>query len=835
MAPKGNDWRPCGDYRLLNMRTKPDCYPVPHIADFASTIHGSRIFSKVDLVKAFHQIPMAKEDVEKTAVITPFGLFEYTRMPFGLRNAAQTFQRFIDEVVRGLPFVYSYIDDLLVASPDAETHETHLKLLFERLNQYGIAISPGKCVFGVPQLLYLGHIVDEAGVSPDPEKVSAIRDTELPLTTRGLRRFLGMVNFYRRFIPHAADVTAHLNELLKTKEKNVVWTPESETAFTATKEALASATLLHHPRPAGRLILLTDASDVAVGAALNEIPFPADDDQPVADKLRPLSFFSKKLSLTEQKYSAFDKELLAVYLSIRYFRHYLEASQFTIYTDHKPLTYALSRATDKYTPRQARQLDFIAQYTSDIRHVKGEANVVADALSRPAIESLDQPGATRWSLDLDNLASEQSKDAELKSILAAPEKSGLKLEQIPCPTSAGRVWADTSTGRHRLFVPMSMRKAVFESLHNLSHPSRRATRRLVTDRFVWPSVNHDTSDWSRACVQCQKSKITRHTMSPVGSFLTTDRRFSHVHIDIVGPLPERSGFKYLLTAVDRASRWPEAWPITNITAETIAEALVANWVSRFGCPSTITTDRGMQFESRLFRRLTELLGSTRVRTTAYHPASNGLVERFHRTLKASLTAVSRPWPEALPLVLLGLRSAVKEDMGVSASEMAYGTTLRLPADLLEPRSDPIAAPEEPDFVNQLRQVLDNLRPATSRSPPSTRKVFVHKDLTTCSHVFIREDKTKQPLTPAYEGPYQVIKRDEKVFVVMVKGKEATVSIDRLKPTYFESQPATSGSPTPLPQPVTPEPMKLRSGRHIRFASSIVRSAHWEGSYCSDSA
>lgn len=578
MAQKGDDWRPCGDYRLLNLKTKHDCYPVPHMADFASTIHGSRVFSKIDLVKAFHQIPMAEEDIEKTAIITPFGLFEYTRMPFGLRNAAQTFQRSIDEVVRGLPFVYCYIDDLLVASPDPETHENHLHTVFERLNRYGIAISPAKCEFGVPKLVYLGHIVDQNGIAPEPEKVKAIRQTELPKTTSGLRRFLGMVNFYRRFIPHAADTMSPLNELLKSKEKDVKWSDRSRQAFEETKAAIADAALLHHPQPGGRLILLTDASDVAVGAALNEAPDGKEGDPLVADRLRPLSFFSRKLSSPGQKYSAFDKELLAVYLAIRYFRHYLEASEFIIYTDYKPLTYALSRATDKYTPRQERQLDFIAQYTCDIRYVKGEANVVADALSRPGINAIQADSATPGLLDLAKLAAEQQKDPELQLILATPASSSLKLEQVPCSTSAGSIWADVSHGKQRLFVPKTMRKDVFHSLHDLSHPSRRATRRLLCDRFVWPSINHDSADWAKACIQCQRSKITRHTNAPVGSFATVDRRFSHVHIDIVGPLPVDAGSKYLLTAIDRTSRWPEAWPIPDITAETIADALVANWV-----------------------------------------------------------------------------------------------------------------------------------------------------------------------------------------------------------------------------------------------------------------
>ena len=158
----------------------------------------------------------------------------------------------------------------------------------------------------------------------------------------------------------------------------------------------------------------------------------------------------------------------------------------------------------------------------------------------------------------------------------------------------------------------------------------RATQKLITERFVWPGINRDVRNWTRTCLQCQKCKVHRHNKAPLGTFTLPDARFSHVHIDIVGPLPPSEGNSYLLTCVDRYSRWPEAIPIPDMTAETIARTFVARWVAVFGAPTTITTDRGRQFESALFRELTNLLGTNRIRTTSYHPASNGLVERLHR-------------------------------------------------------------------------------------------------------------------------------------------------------------------------------------------------------------
>ncbi|BHF77227.1 hypothetical protein SprV_0502033100 [Sparganum proliferum] len=246
-----------GIIRQLLGFTPPSCpkeerrlatYPVPHVQDFTLSLHGKRIFSKIDLVRAYHQIPIEASDVPKTAVTTPIGLFEFTRMPFGLRNATQTFQRFIDQVLRGLDFVYAYIDDLLVASSDAAEHEIHLRQLFERLDSFGVVINAAKCEFGARSLIFLGHEVNSDAIKPVPEKVSAISTFPVPTTINQLRRFLGMVNYYPRFLPHGATILQPLNSLLTHSKKTLVMTEEAVKSFNDVKAALAKATLLAHPR-----------------------------------------------------------------------------------------------------------------------------------------------------------------------------------------------------------------------------------------------------------------------------------------------------------------------------------------------------------------------------------------------------------------------------------------------------------------------------------------------------------------------------------------------------------------------------------------------------------
>ena len=754
---KDGTYRPCGDYRRLNNITEGDHYPLPNITDVTSFLDGAKVFSKLDLTKGYYQIPMAPEDIPKTAVTTPFGTFTFNFSCFGLRNAGATFQRTMDVILGDMPFCTVYIDDILVFSKTMDEHLQHLRIILQRLRDYGFILNPEKCSLAKSSMEFLGHALSGEGVKPTEDKVNAITNFPTPKTIKSLQEFIGMITYYHRFLPGIAKILAPLHDALSGKKKKLAWSPALQQAFENAKRAISRAVMLSFPGRNAQLQLLTDASDHAIGAALHQLTprGPA-----------PVAFFSRKLSPAEQRYSTFDRELLAVYAAVRHFRHFLEAVPFDVFTDHRPLIDAVSKKSDPISKRQQRHLSAISEFDCRLRHVSGKLNPVADALSRNC------SSLTLCGLDLHALQAEQERCPPPP----LPQQSNLKLEKIEM-NEGPTILCDTSMGNPRPWVPPSFRKAVFDMVHGLSHPSKRSTVKLLKRKYIWESIGADVKNWATTCIPCQTAKVNRHTESGIGKFSQPNRRFGHIHVDIVGPLPTSQGHRYVFTIIDRSTRWPEAVPMMDASTESCVSALIEVWIARFGLPENITSDRGSVFTSTLWTQLATRLGISTTTTTAYNPEANGIVERFHRSLKAALMSrcTSDRWKMELPWVLLGLRTTPKEADNHSPAEKVYGENLTVPADFFR------QSPELP--LADLRDTVTRFIPC-QQTYATSRSTYVPPDLKSSSHVFVRVDASRPPLTPPYTGPYKVLQRREKSYQLQIRNSKDWVSIDRLKPAYL---------------------------------------------------
>ncbi len=358
-------------------------------------------------------------------------------------------------------------------------------------------------------------------------------------------------------------------------------------------------------------------------------------------------------------------------------------------------------------------------------------------------------------------------------------------------TGEHTVVCDVSNGRCRPIVPSSQRRSVFQAIHGIAHPGVRATRRLVAARFTWRGLSSDIGKWCKECADCERAKVTKQPAAPLAPFPEPARRFAHVHLDIVGPLPvSAAGFTHILTMIDRSTRYLEAVPLKSTSTEACLEAFTANWLARFGVPARLTTDRGVQFTSHAWDVFCKALGIDHIMTTAYHPQAHGMIERTHRQLKDALRArlAGVSWPEHLPWVLLGLRAAPKEISDISSAELVHGSPLVLPGQFVD-----IPEPPAESFLEALRAVP--AVPQGRRSYAEAASMANLPDtLRVASHVYVRRGQVAPPLTPLYQGPYRVVERGPKVFKLDLGGREDTVSVDRLKPHRGEAEVVEARAP-----------------------------------------
>ena len=848
--------RCCGDFRALNDKTLLDGYPLPNLQSFTHQMRGATIFSKVDLTKAFHQIPLDPESQAKTTMVTPWGTFMFKKLAMGLRNSAQSFQRLVDHVLTGLPKVFAYMDDILVHSETEEEHISILGQLFHRLNEAGLAINLGKCVFGTDELEYLGYHVDKNGIRPLVRKLQAIAEYPEPGKAKHLLGFLGALNYYRRALSgirkedgkmkRPAEILQPLFEAATRKDTTKQflqrWNEDKLVeSFNEAKAMLMQACQLEHPDPNAPIAITTDASKNAMGAVLEQFR---------EGIWRPLGFWSKHFKSNQRNWTTFRRELFAVQQGLRHFNQETNGRHVIIFTDHKSLLGAFKSPTSQaHDPIAMTHIQEVSQFTNDIRYVAGKSNCMADWLSRPNNVPLGESYRTSHSDGIEAAAGEQIAALQQVALeivdhraLARDQKTcsdvirhlngkcpkSIKLKQIEFSPGV-TVLCDVSDGKKaRPLVPITWRQLIIGMFHQLKHPGQAGTLKKVSDRYYWPDMGKDVSEMVRQCPDCNAVKVTPAIRPPQNHIPVTEHRFKDLQVDVVGPLPPSRGKKYLLTILDRTTRWIEAIPMPEATAENCCDAFIDGWIQRFGLPTVATSDNGNTFVSNLWKGVQKSLGVQVSYTPPYHSSSLGGVERQHKDIKDGLkTALhamgdshGEAWVQRLPWVMLARRTAYQPALDCSSADMVFGSNPTIPGDL-------IGEPGPPLEPGQVQELLKAVQINASKPPIQTSHHRIptvnYPDVSKFTHVYLKKGKTT-PLGPKYEGPFKIIERIGQSCIKIHVGTSAngtprveTHHWENCKPVPFtegqtEGQKATRGrkplDPKAVPfKPKPPPPFK----------------------------
>ena len=723
---KSGELRMCVDYRQLNARTLKDAYPLPRIEESLDALGGARFFSTLDLASGYNQVPVAESDRPKTAFCTPFGLYEFNRMPFGLCNAPGTFQRLMERVFgdQSLQSLLLYLDDIVVFSASFEQHLGRLQMVLERLRQHNLKLKLSKCRFFAQEVRYLGHVISASGVATDPEKTRAVADWPRPNTAREVRSFLGFASYYRRFVPDFARHAAPLHRLAAaaTSGKRGVppvaemasgWSEECEAGFQALKASLVTAPVLAYADFSLPFVLDIDASYAGLGAVLS---------QEQGGRRRPIAYASRGLRPTERNmsnYSSRKLELLGLKWAVtEKFKEYLLGHRCIVYTDNNPLSYLQTAKLGATEHRWAAEL---ALFDLEIRYRPGTANRNADALSRlPGSEvdsgpplRTDGPAAarqvtalpTRTATELQQL---QAGDPDIGEFLrwwrqgappTAAERSGqswgvrrlvgqwermtmqdgVLYRVVRPPGSAGVV--------RQLVLPSVLKGEVLRELHDRhGHQGRERTARLVAERCYWPGAHRDITAYCRDCERCilAKAVVPQVRVSP--GHLEASRPLELVAIDFTLMERARDGREHLLVVTDVFSKFTQAFPTRDQKASTVAKVLTERWFYVYGVPERLHSDQGRNFESDLLRQLCSTYGIVKSRTTPYHPQGNGQCERFNRTLHDLLRTLppeqKAHWPRHLPQVLFAYNTTVHGVTHTTPYELMFGRPAWLPVDHL---------------------------------------------------------------------------------------------------------------------------------------------------------
>lgn len=791
---KDNTRRCCIDYRGLNSVTVRDVYPLPTKEEIFENMNGMCFFSTLDLNQGYLQIRMDAADVPKTAFIVQGGLFEFLRMPFGLTNAPATFQRAMNDILAGLLWTAClvYLDDIIIFGRTLNEMTSNLEKVLQRLREAQLTIKPSKCAFAVDKVKFLGHILSGDGLQMDPEKVKSIVDTGVPTDLAAVRSFVGLASFYRQFVKDFSLIAEPLTRLTR-KNIRFEWTAEQQQAYERLKGELVKEPIMCHHDPSRFIELRTDASDKGLGAVLlHEFEPVNEGGRPV---MRVIAYASRQLKGYELNYGVTEKECLAIVWACEKFDMYLQGRKFRVVTDHLALTWLNSKKD--LQGRLMRWANKLQPYYFEVIYKSGKQHLDADFLSRYPVQTekvidvnwirygrrgttnlrdADFPEAedehTEYIplVDLDKIKEAQASDTKCREVTEHLDRYSGKFDL----EDGLLIYVDRHDTRAesvaKPVIPDSVLHDVLYGLHDdplSSHCGFRKTLWKFQQRFFAFKSHTKIKHYVHSCMNCQtkKDQWTRklglmHPLTP------TTRPFQRVGIDTLGPFRKSfNGNQKIIVATDYHSRYAIVLPVRKENSEVIASMIIHEIILKYGAPSIILTDRGKSFQTDLIKQVYAEFGVNHVTSTAYHPQTNGLVERFNKTLSTMLSMYvrrdHRDWDKYLAHAVFAYNTTVQDSTGYSPFYLMHGYEAKMPLDATDPNPEQSLS----DHFERLQEARERAVEATLKTQQVQKqqydrgrrvvlyqageKVWLYRPR---GHIG-QTTKLRHP----YEGPYEILR------------------------------------------------------------------------------
>ena len=835
---KDGDFRPVVDFRQLNRCTASQRFPLPVLTDLLQSLgENNSIFSSLDLMSGFWQVPLAKESQPLTAFSTEKGHFQYLRLPMGLKNSPICFQILINEVFRGIlgNGVFAYLDDLIVVSRDMETHFQRLNDVFARLAHAGLKVKLTKCNFLRKRITFLGHVVDANGLHTSDDKIAAVKNFPRPSSVTQLKSFLGLSGYYRPFVPHYATLSSALLRLLK-KDVAFIWGEEQEHAFNALKNALTSAPVLGFPNFNEPFILVTDASGKGLGAALMQ--------RDSRNKNRPIAYASRILNNAESRYSITDLETLAIVWALRHFRDLIYGYSVTVYTDHKAVKDLFKGRN--LTGRLARWMVILEDYHPTIEYLPGKLNVVADALSRSVAAPLVAAQPPLVTLTEDMLMNAQRDHPLWGQVIHSLDRDDASsLPQLPVPATqfslqngllVRRASPHTSSPRgdtSQIVIPDTLIPQILTMVHDsveAGHPGVDRTLRYTLLRYWWPSLHKDITQHVAKCLSCARHKSHPSFPVPMLQYPVPERPWDTIALDLLKLPLTTTGYQYLFVCVDHFSRYIILAPLRDKSASSVARVLVDKVINPFTTPKVILSDNGAEFRNELLAEICHAFNMKQTFIVAHHPASNGLVERANRKILEALRHVTsgfaHTWDNWLSHIAASVNSSYNSSINESPHFVIFGEDKRLPYDMLLSKPQPLYNVE--NFAKVLVTSFQRIHQSVK-----TRLQSSNSEITARQHNSARQIKFQigdvvlllnpardSKLAPRNLGPYRIIARAGNKFTIrdLDTHEESTVHASNLRKASPDL-PSDSSMAIPAPLPPRNPPRHTSPQPHSYFTRS----------------